>query len=151
MTVLVDHGTPTAHRPSPDGIACDGLPRQAAGPRFQFRQPNPAGVPGRTYAQSLFAELPYLVGVLVRAELCITEQQWDGLVVTGGVLDVTGPWEYRVPFTLDVIASPPDRAGRAPDGVCEDCWGTSWEIDSDGTMSGVVGGLFRCFCSGAWI
>ena len=88
-----------------------GCPTQAAGPRFRFAQPNPAGVAGRTYAQSLFAELPYMVGVLVRRDLHLTETQWDGLVVTGAALDVTGPGEYRVPFTLDVIASPPDRAG----------------------------------------
>jgi hypothetical protein len=80
----------------------------------------------------------------------LTEGQWDGLVVTGAALDVTGLGEYRVPFTLDVIASPPDRAGRMPDGVCPDCWGTGWGIDSDATMTGVLGGLFRCFCAGAW-
>lgn len=132
-------------------LLCDGLPRQAAGPRVRFAESNPAGAPGRTYAQSLFAELPYMVGVLVRADLHLTEAQWDGLVATGAALDVTGAGQYRVPFTLDVIASPPDRVGRAPDGVCDDCWGTGWEIDSDGTMTGVLGGLFRCFCNGAWV
>jgi hypothetical protein len=83
MAVLVDHGTSTAHRPSSDGVLCDGLPRQAAGPRFRFAQLNPAGVAGRTYAQSLFVELPYLVGVLVRRDLHLSEAQWDGLVATG--------------------------------------------------------------------
>jgi hypothetical protein len=151
MTVLVDHCTSTVRCGVPDGVSCDGLPRQAAGPRVRFAESNPAGVPGRTYAQSLFAELPYMVGVLVRAELHLTEAQWDGLVATGAALEVTGPGQYRVPFTLDVIASPPDRAGHAPDGVCDDCWGTGWEIDSDGTMTGVVGGLFRCFCAGVWV
>ena len=151
MIALVDHGTPPGHHRAPDGVSCDRLPRHAAGPRFDFAQPNPAGVSGRTYAQSLFAELPYMVGVLVRAELQLTEAQWDGLVATGAALDVTGPGQYRVPFTLDVIASPPDRAGHPPDGVCDDCWGTGWEIDSDGTMTGVVGGLFRCFCAGVWV
>src|SRR3954471_8825886 len=115
MTVLVDHGTSTAPRPARESVLCDGLPRQAAGPRVRFAESNPAGVPGRTYAQSLFAELPYMVGVLVRVDLQLTETQWDGLVATGAALDATGPGEYRVPFTLDVVASPPDRAGRAPD------------------------------------
>ena len=128
-----------------------GSPIRRLGPGSASRSPNPAGVPGRTYAQSLFAELPYMVGVLVRAELHLAEEQWDGLVVTGAALDVTGLGQYRVPFTLDVIASPPDRAGRAPEGVCGDCWGTGWEIDSDATMTGVVGGLFRCFCAGVWV
>ena len=96
MTVLADHGTSTAYRPSPDDVLCDGLPRQAAGPRFRFIQPNPAGAAGRSYAQSLFAELPYMVGVLVRRDLHLTEDQWDGLVATGAALDVAGPGEYRV-------------------------------------------------------
>ena len=56
-------------------LLCDGLPRQAAGPRVRFAESNPAGAPGRTYAQSLFAELPYMVGVLVRADLHLTEAQ----------------------------------------------------------------------------
>jgi len=34
---------------------------------------------------------------------------------------------------------------------CDDCWGTGYEIDSDATMTGVMGGLFRCFCTGAWV
>jgi hypothetical protein len=151
MTVLSDHRTSTAYRPMLGSVLSDGLPRQAAGPRFRFAQPNPAGVAGRTYAQSLFVELPYLVGVLVRRDLRLTEAEWDGLVCAGVALDVTGPEEYRVPFTLDVIASPPDRAGQPPDDVCADCWGTGYEIDSDATMTGVLGGLFRCFCAGAWV
>jgi hypothetical protein len=129
---------------------CDGLPRQAAGPRFRFSEPNPAA-PGRSYAQSLFADLPYMVGVLVRLDLHLSEAEWDCLVVTGAALDVAGPGEFRVPFTLDVVASPPDRAGRAPDGACPDCWGTGYAIDDDATMTGVLGGLFACFCVKAWV
>ena len=91
-----------------------------------------------------------MVGVLVGRELGLTGPQWDGLVVSGGVLDVTGTGEYRVPFTLDVVASPPDRAGRPPDDVCLDCWGTGYEIDSDATMTGILGGLFVRFCTGRW-
>jgi hypothetical protein len=132
------------------GLMIDGFPRQAAGPRFRFADANPTEA-GRSYAQSLFAELPYMVGVLVRWELHLTEVEWDRLVTTGAALDVTGPGEFRVPFTLDVVASPPDRAGRAPDGVCADCWGTGYEIDSDATMTGVLGGLFVCFCTGLWV
>ena len=45
-----------------------------------------------------------MVGGLVRRDLHLTEEQWDGLVATGSALDVTGPGQYRVPFTLDVIA-----------------------------------------------
>ena len=40
MTVLVDHCTSTVHREAPDGVSCDGLPRHAAGPRFDFAQTN---------------------------------------------------------------------------------------------------------------
>jgi hypothetical protein len=29
--------------------------------------------------------------------------------------------------------------------------GTGYEIDSDATMTGVMGGLFRCFCAGVWV
>jgi hypothetical protein len=147
MTVLVDHVTPTAPCP-PDGVLCDGLPRQAAGPRFRFAEPNPT-VAGRSYAQSRFAELPYMVGVLVRLDLRLAEDEWNDLAARGAVLSVTGLGEYRVPFTLDVVASPPDRPGRAPDEVCGECWGTGYGIDDDQTMTGVLGGLFVCFCTQA--
>jgi hypothetical protein len=130
-------------------LTCDGLPQQAAGPRFRFAEPNPVA-PGRTYAQSLFADLPYLVGVLVRWELHLTEAEWDCLVAAGAALDVTGAGEFRVPFTLDVIASPPVRAGRPPDEVCGDCWGTGYGIDDDASMTSLLGGLFVCFCTAAW-
>ena len=93
-----------------------------------------------------------MVGVLVRPDLHLTEAQWDRLVATGAALDVTGPGEYRVPFTLDVIASPPDRAGRAPDGVCDGLLGHRLRRSTaTRTMTGVLGGLFRCFCAGAWV
>ncbi len=148
MTALAD-ATPTACHRRDDGLMCDGLPRQAAGPRFRFNQPNPVAA-GRTYAQSLYAELPYLVGVLVRGDLRLSETEWDCLVVTGAALDVTGSGEYRVPFAFDLTASVLERPGRAPDGVCPDCWGTGMEIDSDGTITGVLGQLFVCFCARPW-
>jgi hypothetical protein len=148
MTVLA-HVTPAAQRPSTRTVLCDGLPQHSAGPRFRFCEANPVA-PGRTYAQSLLADLPYMVGVLVRLDLHLTEMEWDCLVTTGAALDVAGPGEFRVPFTLDVIASPPDRTGRAPDGVCPDCWGTGYDIDTDATMTGVLGALFVCFCARAW-
>lgn len=149
MTALDDR--PVALRTSgTDRLMCDGLPRLAAGPRFRFGQPNPV-VARRAFAQSLFEDLPYMIGVLVRYELGLTAAEWDCLVAGGVALDVTGPGEYRVPFTLDVIASPPDRAGSAPEGVCGDCWGTGYDIDNDASMTGVVGGLFRCFCAGVWV
>ena len=106
MTVLADHRTPTADRPMLDSVLSDGLPRQAAGPRFRFAQPNPAGVAGRTYAQSLFVELPYMVGVLVRRDLRLTEAEWDGLVCAGvcagrdgpgGVPGAVHPRRHRLP------------------------------------------------------
>jgi hypothetical protein len=151
MTALVDHATPTAvHGRLRNAVLCDGLPRDAAGPRFRFGEVNPTAG-GRTYAQSLFPDLPYLVGVLVRLELHLTEAEWDCLVTSGAALDVTGMGEFRVPFTLDVIASPPCRAGRVPDEVCLDCWGTGYSIDDDATMTGVLGGLFVCFCAQAWV
>ncbi len=149
MTVLAEHATLPTHRPAHDGALCDGLPRQAAGPRFRFDQPNPVAA-RRTYAQSLYAELPYLVGVLVRGDLRLSETEWDCLVVTGAALDVTGAGEYRIPFTFDLTASVLERPGRAPEGVCPDCWGTGMEIDSDGTITGVLGQLFVCFCARPW-
>ena len=76
-----------------------------------FAQLNPVGAAGRTYAQSLFAELPYMVGVLVRRDLHLTEDQWDGLVATCFALDVAGPGEYRVPSRS--TSSPPRRTGQA--------------------------------------
>jgi hypothetical protein len=139
--------TPPSRR-SPQDRMCDGLLRQAAGPRFRFVEPNPAAA-GRSYAQSLYADLPYMVGVLVRWDLHLTEAEWNCLVAEGAALDVTGSGEYRVPFTLDVVASPPDRPGRAPDEVCGECWGTGYGIDDDQTMTGVLGGLFVCFCTQA--
>jgi len=69
--------TPLPRR-SPEDLLCDGLPRQAAGPRFRFGEANPVAV-GRSYAQSLFADLPYMVGVLVRWELHLTEAEWNCL------------------------------------------------------------------------
>ena len=151
MTALVDHATPTAvprHVRAP--VLCDGLPREAAGVRFRFGEANPTAA-GRTYAQSLYSDLPYMVGVLVRWHLHLTADEWDLLVTTGAALDVTGSEELRMPFTLDVVASPPCRAGRAPDGVCPDCWGTGHCIDDDATMTGVLGGLFVCSCSGSLV
>ena len=114
MTALANHTIRTVPRRPVDSVMCDGLLRQAAGPRFRFSESNPAGT-GRTYAQSRFAELPYLVGVLVHRDLGLSEVEWDDLVAVGAVLALTGPGEYRVPFTLDVIASParPGRTGPA--------------------------------------
>jgi len=91
-----------------------------------------------------------MVGVLVRLDLHLTEPAWDRLVTTGAALALAGPAEYRVPFTLDVVASPTHRAGRAPDGACPDCWGSGYGVDEDATMTGVLGGLFVCFCAGTW-
>ncbi len=122
---------------------------QAAGPRFRFDEPNPT-VAGRTYAQSLYAELPYMVSVLVRTELQLTEAVWDCLVTAGVSLHVTGSGEYRIPFTFDLIAPVLERPGQPPEGVCPDCWGTGMEIDSDGTITGVLGQLFVCFCARPW-
>ncbi len=122
---------------------------QAAGPRFRFDEPNPT-VTGRTYAQSLYAELPYMVSVLVRTELQLTEAVWDCLVTAGVSLHVTGSGEYRMPLTLDVIAAPTGHPDRAPAGVCPDCWGSGYSVDEDGTMTGVVGRLFVCFCAQGW-
>jgi hypothetical protein len=150
MTALVDNVTPAVHRAHDVVVMCDGLPRQAAGPRFRFDQLNPAVAGGRTYAQSLFAELPYMVGVFVRTELRLTEEAWDSLVLAGGVSQIAGPGEYRIPFTLDVVVPVAERPGRVPDEVCPGCWGTGYEIDSDATMTGTMGRLYVCCCAGTW-
>lgn len=149
MTLLDDVTTPHHHRSPGTRPMCDGLPRHAAGPRFRFNQSNPVAQ-GCTYADTTFADLPYMVGVLVRGELHLTDAEWDCLVAAGAALDVTGPGEYRVPFTLDVTASPPERIGRPPDDVCGECWGTGYDIDADRSMTGVLGALFVCFCAGVW-
>jgi hypothetical protein len=150
MTALADHFTPAVHRAHDTVVMCDGLPRQAAGPRFRFDQLNPTITGRRTYAQSLLAELPYMVGVFVLAELGLTEEAWDGLVLAGASGEIAGSGEYRIPFTLDVIVAVAERPGRVPDEVCAGCWGTGYEIDSDATMTGTRGRLCVCSCAGTW-
>ena len=156
MTALDDRPVCTTPTGGADGapapadsvrLLCDGLPSQAAGPRFRFSEPNPVAA-GRTYAQSLFQDLPYMVGVLVRRELHLTEPEWNDLVTTGGALDVTGPGECRMPFTLDAFASAPYWPDeQAPKEVCPDCWGSGYSVDDDATMTGALGRLFVCFCA----
>jgi hypothetical protein len=131
------------------GSAATGRTAGATAPRFRFDEPNPT-VMGRTYAQSLYAELPYMISVLVRTELHLTEAAWDSLVTAGVSLHLTGSGEYRMPLTLDVIAPPMQHPGRAPADVCPDCWGSGYSVDEDGTMTGVVGRLFVCFCAQRW-
>ncbi len=156
MTVLDEHpvssSSPASSPPTPHSMprsATTGLAAGAAEPRFRFDELNPT-VAGRSYARSLYAELPYMVSVLVRTELHLTEAVWDCLVIAGVALHVTGPGEYRMPLTLDVIAPPMGHPDRAPAEVCPDCWCSGYSVDEDGTMTGVLGRLFVCVCAGAW-
>ena len=127
----------------------DGLSRHAAGPRFRFTDTNP--VTGRSYGRSSWSDLPYLIWVLVRDEVRLTDAEWDCLVASDSALDVVGSGEFRIPFTLDVTAVAHRRVGRPPEGVCGDCWGTGFDFDFDASMTGIADALFVCECAGGWM
>jgi hypothetical protein len=141
MTVLTEF---TPHRAMVDGQSHD-----VAGVRFRFTDCNP--LTRKPYACSRWWELPYLIGWLLREELQIPDVVWDCLVSRGSALDMVGPWEYRVPFTLDATAVTSRRIGRPPEDACREWWDSGLDVDTDTSMTGVTNAVFVCECIGDWV
>jgi hypothetical protein len=157
VTLLELHTTAAARdagQPADRGVpVIDELPAHAAGLRFRFTDRNP--LTGMPYASSPWPDLPYLIRVLIRDQLLITEAAWVCLLARSRVLDMVGPWQFWIPFTLDLAvdttAVAHRRCGRPPDGVCGNCWGTGIEFDDDSSMTGTANALYVCSCMGAWL
>lgn len=124
-------------------FAGQAVMRPAAGPSFRFTDRNP--LTGVSFARSAFEDLPYLVGVLVRRELLLSDMEWDCLLTSGSTLFVTGRGEFRVPFALAPTAERPPPC-LSP-GMCRDCRGSGYTQDTDLSMTGVANAWAACMCT----
>ncbi|MEU4739078.1 hypothetical protein AB0G02_01260 [Actinosynnema sp. NPDC023658] len=101
---------------------------------------------GVALCASRFDDLPEFIALVVE-HMGFTASQWDRLVRAGEVVEEVDCHRARViPWTLNRPLSRPP-AGKAPEGTCPDCWGTCVEIDTDGSLTGVVGASLVCLCT----
>jgi hypothetical protein len=145
-----------------DAVLCDGLLRHATGLRFRFTDRNP--LTDGPYGASLWDDLPYCIGVLVRQELRVGPEEWDRRVAAGVTADVVGPGEYVVPLTVGLlppylricVGLPGEVGALTPrgllglDALCPDCWGSGLQVDYDASMTGFRNALFLCCCMGQY-
>ncbi|MEU4743607.1 hypothetical protein AB0G02_24515 [Actinosynnema sp. NPDC023658] len=114
------------------------------GREFHFWDVNP--LTGVALCASRFDDLPEFIALVV-GQMGFSAAQWDRLVRAGGVVEEVDCHRARViPWTLNrPLSSPP--VGKAPEGTCVECWGTCVEIDTDGSLTGVVGASLVCICT----
>lgn len=121
---------------------------------FTFADVNPLlrarGNNGVRYMESLFDELPWWAQQVLYT-LDISPSRWNVMVVADAtsspaalaVLDDVFCLGGEAWFLeLQIRAA----AGHPPEGVCSDCWGTGIADDDDGSVTGMVGQPFLCFC-----
>jgi hypothetical protein len=114
---------------------------------FRFRGINPLTM--TPYERSVFGELPSWARDVVRGA-GYSPERWDGLVESGSVMShpVFGG-EHRLvdpqSWVLEVALR--EREGSAPDGRCQDCWGSALAHDYDGSITGTLDAAFICCCT----
>lgn len=112
---------------------------------FAFTDLNP--ITGRPLHTATHDDLPFMVSVLVK-RLVVDVDEWDALVAAGHGLDVVGDGLHRTPFAMLPVPGPrPMLPGRLGDD-CLDCGGGGIDVDTDATISGTLGALTACICTG---
>jgi len=114
--------------------------------RFRFSDNNP--LTGKPYARSRFCDLPSYATTLIEHEFGMSAPAWDALVASGEGYDVTG-WRRTYSITGWLREQVRSRKGRrAGSRVCPDCFGTTVDFDTDGSVTGTTGTPILCWCAG---
>jgi hypothetical protein len=110
---------------------------------FRFTDANPEM--GRSYAESVFRDLPEFMQDFVEDVLDLCVEKWNVLVALGKVLEFTGTGRYTIPASLPCVRRLA-RRGEGRSGFCPECDGSLVMIDTDGSYTGVLGTPVICTC-----
>lgn len=108
---------------------------------FRFADQNPLA--GEPYLTSPMELLPPWAA----RELPVTAWAWDALVHAGSTALVVDPYRrISLSWMRELVRLRPTV--DPPRDVCPDCWGTTVGLDTDGSLTGHVGALVLCACTG---